>query len=337
MLLLILVVALAAAPSSALETEECLGCHGDADSVGEELTIAEAAFAATPHAEMGCAACHGTLDDRHPDEGVIPQRAACDECHSAVAAEYATSVHAGNAGCSDCHNPHAVRAQDEVSGDEMNRPCAFCHDAALMAQKHQVWLPQTQLHLSALPCISCHSGSERLALNLYLIHATNRDAANPVEPASFAELTELSGGATPASLINGDGNQVISLSELRDFNRDAGKFGLRLHGMMVPASPSHSYDILYNRWDCTFCHGAGPGTQQTSFLHVPNADGSYRRIPVENGAVLAVLYTTPDFYMVGATRNTGLNVAGAMLLAGGLVMPIGHGLLRFLTRKNRHG
>ena len=219
----------------------------------------------------------------------------------------------------------------------MNRPCARCHDAAQMAQQHQLWLPQTPLHLSALPCISCHSGSERLALNLYLIHAATSDADNPVELASFTELTEVKGGTDPAALINLDGNGVISLSELRTFNRDAGQYGLRLHGMMVPASQGHSYDILYNRWDCTFCHGVGPGTQQTSYLHVPNADGSYRRIPVENGAVLAVLYTTPDFYMVGATRNTGLNVAGAMLLAGGLVMPVGHGLLRFLTRKNRHG
>ena len=51
--------------------------------------------------------------------------------------------------------------------------------------------------------------------------------------------------------------------------------------------------------------------------------------------MLSVLYTTPDFYMVGATRNMALNIVGVMIIAGGLVMPVGHGLLRFLTRKNR--
>jgi uncharacterized membrane protein SpoIIM required for sporulation len=39
--------------------------------------------------------------------------------------------------------------------------------------------------------------------------------------------------------------------------------------------------------------------------------------------------------MVGSTRSTALNYIGAMIIAGGLVMPIGHGTLRFLTRKNR--
>jgi hypothetical protein len=39
--------------------------------------------------------------------------------------------------------------------------------------------------------------------------------------------------------------------------------------------------------------------------------------------------------MIGSTRNTALNLAGVLILAGGLVMPVGHGLLRFLTRKNR--
>jgi hypothetical protein len=39
--------------------------------------------------------------------------------------------------------------------------------------------------------------------------------------------------------------------------------------------------------------------------------------------------------MMGATRNASLNLLGLAILAGGLVMPVGHGFLRFLTRKNR--
>lgn len=335
--LLVLVALLwMATPVLAWEDSDCLDCHGDPASVGEELAIDQAAFAVTPHAEMGCSSCHGPVSAGHPDDGAVLQQVHCEECHAAIAAEYAVSVHAGNARCQDCHNPHAVRAQDEVAGEDLNRPCAACHDFGEMAERHRQWLPQTASHLSALPCISCHTGSEKLVLNLYLVR-DEAGAAGKIEVPGYEELKSLSGDKDPARLVNQDGNRVVSLEELRTFNRNAARYGLRLHGMLVPAHQTHDYDILYNRWDCTFCHATGPGSLQTSYLHLPAAGGSFTRMPVENGAVLAVLYTTPDFYMVGATRNTGLNVAGAMILAGGLVMPLGHGLLRFLTRKNRQG
>ena len=56
---------------------------------------------------------------------------------------------------------------------------------------------------------------------------------------------------------------------------------------------------------------------------------------VEKGAILDILFGTPDFYMLGTTRSTALNIVGALIIAGGMMMPIGHGTLRFLTRKNR--
>jgi hypothetical protein len=39
--------------------------------------------------------------------------------------------------------------------------------------------------------------------------------------------------------------------------------------------------------------------------------------------------------MTGATRNGTLNKIGLAIIVGGLVMPVGHGFIRFLTRKNR--
>jgi hypothetical protein len=76
---------------------------------------------------------------------------------------------------------------------------------------------------------------------------------------------------------------------------------------------------------------------QTSYIAFPEQDGSYIRLAVEKGAVLDVLNGTPDFYMMGATRSKWLNIAGLMIIFGGMVMPIGHGTIRFLTRKNREG
>ena len=74
---------------------------------------------------------------------------------------------------------------------------------------------------------------------------------------------------------------------------------------------------------------------QVSYLSLAESNGGFKRVEVEKGAVLDALYGTPDFYMVGSTRSTALNYIGMMILAGGMVMPIGHGTLRFLTRKNR--
>jgi hypothetical protein len=92
---------------------------------------------------------------------------------------------------------------------------------------------------------------------------------------------------------------------------------------------------MNNRWDCTFCHASGPKAQQASYLAFPEPDGTYSRLPVEKGAILDILYGTPDFYMTGFTRNKTLSIIGILIAAGGLMVPIVHGSLRFLTRHNR--
>ena len=107
--------------------------------------------------------------------------------------------------------------------------------------------------------------------------------------------------------------------------------------MMTPEKITHSFQILDNRRDCTFCHASGPGAMQTSFISLPEKDGTYTQVAVEKGAVLDALYGTPDFYMTGKTRNDGMNKIGLLIIVGGMVMPVGHGFLRFLTRKIRNG
>jgi hypothetical protein len=74
---------------------------------------------------------------------------------------------------------------------------------------------------------------------------------------------------------------------------------------------------------------------QTSYIALPEPNGTFKRVAVEKGAVLDVLYGTPDFYMMGSTKSTALNYIGLAVICGGLVLPVGHGSLRFLTRKNR--
>ena len=74
---------------------------------------------------------------------------------------------------------------------------------------------------------------------------------------------------------------------------------------------------------------------QNSFIAFPEKNGGYTRLAVEKGAILDILYGTPDFYMLGTTRSTPLNIAGGMIVLAGLSFPVCHGFFRFLTRKNR--
>lgn len=331
-----LLCSLLAAPL-AMGSEGCLDCHGDLDTVGAEMFIDVAKFDHTAHGEMGCQSCHESISKDHPDDGLTPSKSACKDCHEEVNHDYYSSTHQANAQCGDCHNPHQAHGATQVSGSDMNQQCASCHEISEMVTAHDEWLPQTDLHMTSVPCISCHTGSSNYVITLYL---SNRDVEQ--KPGSF-ELTQydtlkaMVGDKDVQSLIDLNGDNFISLTELRSFNHNPANKQLRIKGMMTPETVSHTFDTLDNRWDCSFCHASGPEAMQTSFLSLPNATGTFSRMNVEKGAVLDILYGTPDFYMMGSTRSKALNIIGIAIVMGGLIMPVGHGTLRFLTRKNRNG
>lgn len=319
----------------AMENNDCTDCHGDKDTVGGDFVIDPLVFDHTAHAEVGCHACHTSITESHPDDGLAPSKANCTECHDEVSEEYGKSIHAEGAACSDCHNPHRVHGPTAVSGAAMNLQCAGCHDGAEMQEKHADWLPQADLHINNLPCVTCHSASEEYVISLYITKRESGTMFGDFELATYDELNALSGGKPIAQLVDANIDGYISLTELRNFNLDPDKKLLRLQGMMTPERLSHDFKTQDNRWDCSFCHASGPGAMQVSYLSLATNDGSFERVGVEKGAVLDALYGTPDFYMVGATRSKALNYVGLVILAGGMVMPVGHGTLRFLTRKNR--
>ena len=337
--LLALVAGLGLASAAwAYDTEECLECHGDPaikDDGGAYLYIDPVQFDRTPHADVGCTECHSSVSEDHPDDGVRPGRAGCGQCHEDVQEDYAQSVHADNATCTDCHNPHRVEPADAMSGLDMNRVCTRCHEEREVIKSHGVWLVQPELHIASLPCVTCHTGSENYVITFYIAKTRKRRSVESLDLATPAELRAATGGTAPEKLLDEDGDGTVSLAELRRFVRWARRNGLDLWGMLTPETVSHRVAILDNRWDCTFCHASGPSAAQTSYVAVPDGRGGYHRIPVEKGAILDAVYGTPDFYMVGVTRNRTLDKIGLMIVGAGLLMPIGHGTLRLLTWKNR--
>lgn len=321
----------------------CLSCHSDLKKVGKDHVIDPLKYNHTTHAKIastnfGCRTCHDSITDKHPKDGMSASSTTkCQDCHGDVLMEYSRSVHVKNAACGDCHNPHAVKSAAEVSGHDMNQMCASCHETPKMVEKHSKWLPQADLHIEALPCITCHSGSENYVITMYVVKRENTSRYADFKLASHDELTKLAGGKDIRTLIDTNGDNYISLAELKLFNSNPSHDTLRLQGMMTPEVVTHNFQVLANRWDCSFCHASGPEARQTSYIALPDKDGNFQRAAVEKGAVLDALNGTPDFYMLGSTRNAMLDKIGLLIIAGGLVMPVGHGSLRFLTRKNRNG
>jgi len=323
-------------------SEGCLNCHGDGNKVKKQYLIDPVHYRNTAHAKIadanfGCRTCHDNLSDRHPGDGVAAKTTTrCTDCHADIQAEYSESSHAKNAGCGDCHNPHAAHGPTEISGHEMNRMCANCHENDNMIQKHAEWLPQAKLHIQMLPCVTCHTSSKNYVITMYIVKRKDGERYGDFQPATYRQLQQLAGGRDILSLVDRNGDGYISLAELRLFNTD-NTHDLRLQGMMTPETVTHNFQVLGNRWDCSFCHASGPQAMQTSYLALPQPDGTLQRAAVEKGAVLDAMNGTPDFYMLGSTRNPILSWVGLFIIVGGLVMPIGHGTLRFLTRKNRTG
>lgn len=339
-LALSLLAALAGGARAADKPEDqCLGCHSDRNISGKSgahLYIDPLQYSRTTHSVIGCTSCHETVTSSHPDDGIRPSRATCKECHGPVQKEYAASLHANNAGCADCHNPHAVKQPVTVSGRDMNAMCAKCHETARMVKVHDKWLPQADLHIDALPCITCHTGSQNYVITMYIEKRMGEKPHSDFKVASYQDLTQLlPGDKDVKSLIDTNSDNFISLAELRTFNKGAKHDNIRLWGMMTPEKVTHSYQILDNRWDCTFCHASGPRAMQTSFVSFPDKNGGFMRVAVEKGAILDLLYGTPDFYMMGSTRSTALSIVGGLIICGGMAFAGVHGTFRFLTRNNR--
>ena len=316
------------------KNDACLNCHSNANQVKPAYFIDRTQFAHTTHARIGCPACHDAVSSRHPD-GLKTPRAACKECHVDINEEYGKSIHAVKTPCAGCHNPHKVETPKEISGQEINLMCSGCHDNLKMTAKHSEWLPQAELHLRMLPCITCHTGSKNYFVSMYIVKGQNGHRFGRQAVATYEELSKIAPGGKILSLIDINGDNYISLEELRIFNSKASRNQLHLQGMMTPETVTHKFEILDNRRNCTFCHASGPTAMQTSFIALPEANGTFTRVAVEKGAVLNALYGAPDFYMMGSTKSSSLNILGAVIICCGLILPVGHGFLRFLTRKNR--
>lgn len=141
-------------PAYALEDEECMFCHGEADLTKEteggeliHLYVDQAAFGNSVHAENGCVSCHVDIEELPHEEGL--ELVNCGACHE-EAEQYVESLHGvalkngdkDAAICHDCHSKHDIRPVTSVLSPvhPRNLPytCGRCHSDTALTKRHMV-------------------------------------------------------------------------------------------------------------------------------------------------------------------------------------------------------
>ena len=336
----IIALAFAAAAFTAAAAEPdaaCLACHGQggltktfANGDKLELQIDGKAFDASVHAAMGCASCHTAIDPKlHPGKTrqFASARAfsdaaleACSGCHGPVFDAVLKSRHAavrdsGGPGCADCHRPHEVTPAS--IGTQLKESCLACHAGA--PALHAKWLPNATLHFEVVSCAACHAEGVQRKVDLRLYH-----------PAEKRELT-----AKDELLAKGAPDEKQLWQFVRSATRD-GK--VELVGRLEIANGAEAHSLLPKDRavkDCTTCHRKGAEAFQNVTLSIIGADGKRVRYAAPKEVLHAA--TSVDslrgFYAIGGTRIELLDVLLALALVGGISAPLGHLVMRKLSRK----
>lgn len=180
-----------AAPGRTADADGCLRCHGmptlaRRTPTGEvqSLAVDARAFARSEHRRLPCTECHGAGYRQFPHPPAN-RNLSCEGCHVTrlrpqilaplvqASAAFRQSVHARRdphaLTCRGCHDPHAFRRWEEVSGvaiRQQNAVCLTCHAAgappagvrtAPDAGLAHRWLPYQKRHLEHVRCLDCHS------------------------------------------------------------------------------------------------------------------------------------------------------------------------------------
>ncbi len=361
--LILVLAALTESPAGARSNDECLHCHGDPDlrsEKGVSRFIEPLRFYKSVHGskEVGCVSCHKgialvTGSGRVPHH--LGTKPTCSECHERVSIEYSTSRHAqvSERICYSCHDAHYGISFRQMSGDERRGICLKCHDAT----RTHIWLPQRTLHFKHLECTACHA--LRADIGVLFSFAESSDSSrfatvpyDRLQPFIDKDRKDL------AETIDLDGDGKLSAPELDSFVRRIQREGLpdvALEACILVLNPTHDFSSKAQKaGDCVLCHSRDAQFYSKLLLQVPQADGSFRMVPVDRD-ILSRWGEKPfldDFYLlgesrirkrdleelIGAVKKVGfkwLDLMGAFIVLCSLAIISLHAALMFVTRKAR--
>ncbi len=150
--LIVGVIAVGVIAAGALQAQEfaCANCHTQPQDI-----------AASPHAQLGCASCHGDITAYpHPENVPKPE---CTQCHMDVADRIGQGAHAeilpGVTGCTLCHGDvHTVALTRAVSFQQsIPGICGACHDQPLADYSASIHGDALMRGIPDAPgCATCH-------------------------------------------------------------------------------------------------------------------------------------------------------------------------------------
>ncbi|TAN43180.1 MAG: hypothetical protein EPN25_01675 [Nitrospirae bacterium] len=286
-----------------------------------------------------CTDCHGfhTVGPKKTYETL--SGTPCRKCHEGIFAIYAKSVHgmAKARGehqaplCASCHFAHEVNFT--AMSDKIKGACLGCHKG--VEELHKKWLPNTELHLSAIACASCHAPSSEKGIYLQFVDQRTGKSL-PQE-----QILQLLGTTSPELSerldTHGQGLSSYELSYiLKQLNKKGVGSQVAYLGKMdvVKYSEAHQLSLKKNAIrECETCHSSDSKFLKKVTLAVLRTDGSMDRYPARPDVLTSIFSTlsSGQFYMVGGTRMTLLDWAGIIVVCGGLLFPVLHITARVLT------
>jgi len=346
--------AIAADSAASAADTACLGCHSIEGlekklPSGESLSlnVSGEAFAGSVHRVIGCSGCHANIDlGSHPAattdikslrEYSIARAEGCRLCHDDAYKEHEGSLHYARVReghplapvCTGCHGSHSVSPKTAYE------TCVQCHAAALDA--HNKWLPNAKLHHEVVSCAACHAPAAPRMLDLRLYDSATQGWVTEKEGSPLFEQLASSADADGNGL---DAEELRML--LREINRDAAtpmtlrgrielRTGVEAHRLAGKAQAIRA---------CDSCHRYGAEPFENVTISVTRPDGRPLRYRAQKEILSSALavQSLPEFYAIGGTRSTFLDVLFALALLVGLGVPVGHTMVRWLFRINRpHG
>jgi len=237
----------------------------------------------TVHGKKGieCSDCHASqkrIDD-----------SACITCHDKLYSIYKDTAHSvkGAARCTDCHNPHHVKAYKELSAPERLSVCVRCHKDYI--NKHK-WLPNTVLHFHYLECSTCHSPNSTKSMVFgFAVKEGDRTA-----PLKYQDLEKVFGkNVELEKLIDRNGDGTVFCKELAGFFiklRKRLQKEVTISSSIVVTKAFHNYSEKDTKSRiCATCHSEKAPFYESMFLSVPDGD-KIIHIPVK-GPVLSAFPT----------------------------------------------
>ena len=238
----------------------------------------------TVHGKKGieCFDCH--ISQKRVDDST------CISCHNELYGIYKDTVHSvkGAVRCTDCHNPHRVKAYKEMSSPERLSVCVSCHKDYI--SKHQ-WLPNTVLHFKYLECSTCHSpdSTKSMVFNFAV------KEGNKAVPLKYSDLEEIFGNNFELKrLIDSNGDGTVFFKEMAAFFIELRK---RLQKEVFIGSSIVVTKVYHNYSEkdvksrvCATCHSEKAPFYESMLLSLPGK-GATVHIPVK-GPVLSAFPTS---------------------------------------------